>query len=62
MYDLNRVKFELAQLRHLYKQMVNNEIKFQSEAANGLLAPAIVTFEKLINCLESDDEILARLV
>lgn len=38
--------FHLAQLRHLYSHMVNGRVKNTTEAARGLLGPAIEEFEQ----------------
>ena len=41
-------EFYLAQLRHLYSQMVRHEIGDMKAAADGLLAPAIREFEQAL--------------
>ncbi len=40
---------ELAQLRHLYAQMVNGHVTDTAGAARGLLGPAIARLEKLMD-------------
>jgi hypothetical protein len=40
--------FALAQLRHLYENMVNGRVTNCPEAAKGLLGPSIESFERLI--------------
>lgn len=49
---MQTIKFEIAQLRHLYKLMLNDEVEDMQKAARGLLSPVI---EKL-ECLEETDE------
>ena len=38
--------FNLGQLRHLYQQMLNGQVKDTAQAARGLLGPAIEFLEK----------------
>ena len=42
---LARLHRALRNLRHLYEQMIANQILSQIEAANGLLSPAISNIE-----------------
>ncbi len=43
-----RPETAIAQLRHLYKQMVSGEVKFIAMAATGLLGPAIESLEPAV--------------
>jgi hypothetical protein len=45
----NETDFQLAQLRHLYTMMVNGQVTDTKQAAEGLLSPAIATFERLLH-------------
>lgn len=38
----------IAQLRHLYSQMVGGYVRYPAEAARGLLGPAIAELERLL--------------
>lgn len=44
-----KIDYEIAQLRHLYKQMINGEVKDVKSAARGLLAPVIERLENMTN-------------
>lgn len=46
--DTRQAAFQVAQLRHLYAQMVNGGIGNQAAAARGLLSPAIGQMEKML--------------
>lgn len=39
----------IAQLRHLYSQMISGDVKDTAEAARGLLGPAIEALEQTID-------------
>ena len=44
-WRIHDLDFVLADLRHLYEQMVGGSVKDAKSAANGLLAPAIRRLE-----------------
>lgn len=59
--DLRRVRYALAQLRHLYNHMTNNGVHDNQAAARGLLGPSIATLEELLTpYAEPDDPTEAR--
>lgn len=46
---ITNINFEIAQLRHLYKQMINGEVKDNKSAAKYLLGPVIEKLENMTN-------------
>ena len=53
----NRLKFQIAQLRHAYKQLSEGNVKLQKEFADGLISPAIVEFENSLKEIEELEEL-----
>jgi hypothetical protein len=54
LYGPQAAQYHLAQLRHLYAQMVNGHVTDAAGAARGLLGPAIEVFEKLFTPTEEN--------
>lgn len=52
----------IAQLRHLYKQMIAGEVRDTAQAARGLLGPAIVKLEHAGAKEELKDHALRRML
>lgn len=44
-----RLTFQLAQLRHAYKQLKDGAVKDQAAFADGLLSPAIKVIEDILS-------------
>lgn len=46
--DLRKVRYALAQLRHLYHHMLNDNVRDYHAAARGLLGPSIEKLEEVL--------------
>jgi len=51
----NNMSYSIAQLRHLYQQMVSGEVKDTKQAAEGLLEPVIEKLEEINDKLNTQD-------
>lgn len=49
---MRRIRYAVAQLRHLYQQMVSDGVHDTRAAARGLLAPSIEALEDLLTPYE----------
>lgn len=55
--EKQEIEYIMANLRHLYENMINGRVNKPVELADGLLSPSIKRLEKLLNgCKDMEDE------